>query len=267
MKIFLWLVVFVIGFIIYAKYIERHSLYFPTKDLFADPGSIGLSYEEVYFETEDKKRLHGWFIPGGREETGFTILLCHGNAGNISDRMDKIALFHNWGFATFIFDYRGYGKSEGTPNESGLYRDISAAYSYLTEKRNVASGSIVLYGESLGGAIAINLAERKSPGVLVTEGTFTSVRDMAKVAYPYLPRFLVPNKFDSLSKVGNIKCPQVFIHSVDDEIVPFYLGEKLFDKALPQKKLLRIRGGHNEGFFESAEEIREAVAVFLPKQE
>ncbi|MCQ9207326.1 MAG: alpha/beta hydrolase [Omnitrophica bacterium] len=267
MKIFLWLVVFVIGFIIYAKYVERHSLYFPTRDLFAHPGSIGLSYEEVYFETEDKKRLHGWFIPASSKEAGFTILFCHGNAGNISDRMEKITLFHNWGFATFIFDYRGYGKSEGLPHESGLYRDINAAYGYLTEKRNVAEGSIVLYGESLGGAVAIDLAQRKSVGVLVTEGTFTSLRDMAKIVYPFLPRFMVSNKFDSLSKIGSIECPKVFIHSVDDEIIPFYLGEKLFNKAKPQKKLLRIKGGHNEGFFESVEEIQKAVAAFLPKQE
>lgn len=261
MKLLFWLAFFVILFIIWVRYIEMHSIYFPMKEITITPEAIGLHYEEVYFRTSDKKRLHSWFIPNDKAE--FTVIFCHGNAGNISHRLEKIALFHNLGLNIFIFDYRGYGKSEGMPSEAGLYKDIDAAYKYLNEKRNISKGNIILYGESLGGPIAVNLATKSEVEALITEGAFTSTKDMAKMYYPLMPHFIMQNKLDSLSKIKNIKCQKLIIHSLDDEIVPFRLGEELFKAASPPKKFLKIRGSHNTCFLDSQREFTEGIKSFV----
>jgi len=231
------------------------------KEITITPKAIGLPYEEIYFKTSDNIRLHSWFISD--DKAGFTIIFCHGNAGNISHRLEKITLFHNMGLNVFIFDYRGYGKSEGTPSESGLYKDVDAAYKYLTEEQGISGDNIILYGESIGGAVAINLAAKSDVGALITEETFTSTKDMARIYYPFMPHFIISSKLDSVSKIKNIKSPKLIIHSVDDEIVPFRLGEKLFDAAGPPKKFLKIRGSHNTCFLDSKEQFTEGIRSFL----
>lgn len=264
MKAILWLVVLAVIFFLYVRYVERHNIYFPFKEIHTTPQRIGLDYEDVYFKTEDDKRLHGWYIP--RRGAKLTFFFCHGNAGNVGHRLEKIALFNKQGFNVFIFDYRGYGKSMGAPSEAGLYKDTRAAYNYLTAKRNIAKDNIVLYGESLGGAVLIDLAQAENPRALITEEAFTSVKDMAKVVYPFVPGFMISTKFDSISKIKNVSCPKLIIHSVDDEIVPFYLGERLFAAARPPKEMLKIRGAHNTAFFDSIEEIKKGIASFLEKE-
>ncbi|UCD55652.1 MAG: alpha/beta hydrolase [Candidatus Omnitrophota bacterium] len=261
MKFFFWLVVFSVLFVIWVRSIERHSIYFPMKEVKIAPDAIGLPYEEVYFKTSDNIRLHSWFI--SNDKAGFTIIFCHGNAGNISHRLEKIALFYKLGLNVFIFDYRGYGKSEGSPSEPGLYKDVDAAYKYLVEKRKVPENNIILYGESIGGAVAVNLAAKNEVGALITEETFTSIKDMIKIYYPLIPHFIISSKLDSVSKIKNIKSPKLIIHSIDDEIVPFRLGEKLFDAAKPPKKFLKIRGSHNTCFLDSEEEFTEGIRSFL----
>jgi fermentation-respiration switch protein FrsA (DUF1100 family) len=263
MKIILWLVIVGALFFLYVRYVERHNIYFPFKEIQSTPEVIGLGYEDVYFETGDGKRLHGWFIPRG--EAKFTFLFAHGNAGNIGHRLEKLAVFNDMGFNVFIFDYRGYGKSEGAPSEAGLYRDAGAAYNYLIEKRDIAEGNIIFYGESLGGAVLIDLATEKKPGALITEEAFTSVSDMARIVYPFVPTFMISSKFDSLSKIKNVAAPKLIIHSVDDEIVLFRLGEKLFSAAAPPKEMLKIRGSHNTAFFDSVKEVRGGIEDFFGK--
>jgi len=231
------------------------------KEITITPESIGLSYEEIYFNTADNKRLHAWLI--SNDKAKFTIIFCHGNAGNISHRLEKIELFYNLGLNVFIFDYRGYGKSEGMPSEAGLYKDIDAAYKYLTEGRGVAKDSIILYGESLGGAVSINLAVKSEIGALITEEAFTSIKDMAKIYYPFIPHFIMQSKLDSVSKIKNVKCPKLVIHSINDEIVPYHLGEKLFNAAPSPKKFLKIRGAHNTAFLDSRERFTEGIRGFL----
>ena len=261
MKIFLWLIIAVIIFLVGIRYIERHSIYFPMKDVISNPASVELPYEEVYFDTPDNKRLNGWYIANSKAK--FTIIFCHGNAGNISHRLEKILIFYNLGLNIFIFDYRGYGKSIGAPSESGLYEDADAAYNYLTKERRISKDSVILYGESIGGAVAIDLARKTDVGALITEETFTSIKDMSGIAYPFLPYFIFSSRFDALSKIKNVGCPKLIVHSIDDEIVPFRLGEKLFDAARPPKKFLKIRGSHNTAFLESEEQFKEGIKSFL----
>ncbi|MDP8216203.1 MAG: alpha/beta hydrolase [Candidatus Kaelpia imicola] len=261
MKILLGAVLFIIIFLIGIRYIERRDIYFPVREIFTSPEIIGLPYQEIYFQTVDNKRLNSWFIPN--DEAKFTVIFCHGNAGNISHRIEKIGLLHKLGLNIFIFDYRGYGKSQGSPCEPGLYKDAVAAYSYLVKERRISEDNIILYGESLGGAIAINLAHRVRVRALITEGTFTSIRDMAKITYPFLPYFIFSSSFNSISKIREVKCLKLIIHSIDDEIVPFYLGERLSDAAKSPKKFLKIRGFHNTAFLDSEEQFVEGIKVFL----
>ncbi|MFH1593209.1 MAG: alpha/beta hydrolase [Candidatus Omnitrophota bacterium] len=261
MKPFLWFAVSAILFFMLARYVERSNIYFPMRAINTTPDAARLQYEEIYFVTSDNIKLHSWFIPG--DKTKKTILFCHGNGGNISHRVEKLLFFHKLGLNTFIFDYRGYGMSKGSPSESGLYEDALAAYRYLINDKKIARDHIIPYGESLGGAVAIELVKREKLKALITEEAFTSVTEMARIVYPFLPRFAISSKFDSISKIGEIDCPKLIIHSVDDEIVPFSLGEALFGAAAPPKQLLEVRGSHNNAFFDSSDKIEKELKAFL----
>ena len=265
MKPILNVVVLVVVFLIAIRYIERHSIYFPMKDVFGDPSLIGLAYEDVYFSTRDGKSLNGWFIAADKAKS--TIILFHGNAGNIGHRLEKIMIFNDLGLNVFVFDYRGYGKSLGAPSESGLYKDAEAAYDYLTKERGIPQDEIIFYGESIGGAVAVHLAEEKSVRALITEETFSSIKDMSGLAYPFIPHFIFSSKFDSVSKIKTISCPKLIIHSVDDEIVPFWMGKRLFNEAAPPKTFLEIRGSHNTAFLESKEKFSAGLKSFLNSSE
>ncbi len=261
MMLFFWGLVFILLLPISIRYIEKRSIYFPMKEITATPQLAGLPYEEVYFDTSDNKRLNGWFV--AYNEAEFTVILCHGNAGNISHRLEKTAMFYDARLNVLIFDYRGYGKSEGIPSEQGLYKDVNAAYDYLTVERKIPKEKIILYGESIGGAVAIDLARKVNAGALITEETFTSVKDMARIAYPFIPHFIFSARFDAVSRIKDISCPKLIIHSVDDEIVPFHLGEKLFNAAAPPKEFLKIRGTHNTAFLDSKKQFIEGIRSFL----
>jgi fermentation-respiration switch protein FrsA (DUF1100 family) len=261
MKCVLWAALILFSLFLLSRYIERHNIYFPMKEVHAAPDIIGMPYEEIFFSTSDGIRLHGWFIPG--EGASWTLLFCHGNAGNVSHRLEKLMFLRDLGLSIFIFDYRGYGKSEGEPGERGLYRDADAAYEYVTEKRRVSPDRVILYGESLGGAVAIDLAARRRVKAVITEETFTSIRAMARLVYPFMPPFMIRSKFDSLSKIAKVAYPKLIIHSVDDEIVPFSFAERLFDAAHPPKKLLKIRGSHNTAFFDSEDLFTKGIRSFL----
>ena len=265
MKIFLWLIIAVIIFLVGIRYIERHSIYFPMKDVFSNPSLIGLAYEDVYFFTRDGKSLNGWFIANDKARS--TVILFHGNAGNIGHRLEKIMIFNDLGLNVFVFDYRGYGKSLGAPSESGFYKDAETAYDYLTKERGIPQDEIILYGESIGGAVAVHLAKGKGVRALITEEAFSSIKDMSKLAYPFIPHFIFSSRFDSVSKIKAISCPKLIIHSVDDEIVPFWMGKRLFDEAAPPKTFLEIRGSHNTAFLDSKEKFRAGLRSFLDSSE
>jgi fermentation-respiration switch protein FrsA (DUF1100 family) len=239
-------------------------LYYPEigRDIVATPADAGLDYESVEIATSDGNMLQGWFVPVP-DATG-TVLFLHGNAGNISHRMEYLSMFHRLGYNTFIFDYRGYGNSSGTPSEQGTYLDAQAAWHYLTENRNIPSDRIILFGESLGGAIAAWLAAREKPAVLVLASAFTSVPDMAAKLYPFLPvRLLSRFEYDTLKSLKSVSCPVFITHSPDDEIVPFAQGQALYEAAPEPKRFLELQGGHNDGFIFMRKEWADALDQFV----
>lgn len=243
----------VIGYVLFAAllyFTQARLLYLPNipgRDLMVTPDAYGLVYENVEFETADGETLHGWFLPAGDAQG--TVLILHGNAGNISHRLDTLRIWHGLGFNAFIFDYRGYGQSTGRPSEPGTYRDARAAWRYLTETRGLRADRIVLFGRSLGGAVAAYLAVQVRPAGLIVESTFTSVPDIAADVYPWLPgRWLSRFQYPARELITQVRRPVLVVHSPDDEIIPFRHGQALYAAANEPKTLLELRGGHNEGF-------------------
>lgn len=216
-------------------------------EIVATPAQFGLQYEDLYLKTSDGITLHGWYVPAAQPRG--TVLFLHGNAGNISHRLDSVLMFHRLGYSTLIFDYRGYGNSAGTPSEQGTYRDAEAAWRYLTEQRHVPACRIALFGESLGGAVGAWLAARQQPAALVIASGFTSVPDLAQQLYPYLPvRWLARIRYDTRAYLRSVTAPVLIAHSPEDDIVPFEHGRALFAAAHPPRQFLELAGGHNDGF-------------------
>ena len=237
-------------------------VYFPTREHDGGtPATIGLAYDDVRLTAADGVALHAWFVPG--EAARPTVLLFHGNAGNISHRLDKLAVLHGLGVSVLLLDYRGYGQSEGQPDEPGTYRDADAAYDWLL-RRGTGSASLVLYGESLGGAVATDLAARRAVAGLILESTPSSILDVARHHYPMIPvRLFLSARYDALAKIARVKAPVLILHSAQDEIVPFTMAEKLYAAASEPKRLVRLSGGHNDNFLMSAGAYREALQRFL----
>ncbi|HLR25306.1 MAG TPA: alpha/beta hydrolase [Fodinibius sp.] len=229
---------------------QSRMIYHPAKGLWTEPSAAGLAFEDVIFDTEDDRQLHGWFIPS--DDMSATVLYFHGNAGNISGRLETIGLLHSLGLNVFIFDYRGYGKSEGSPSEKGTYRDASAAWNYLTQSRAINAGKIVVMGRSLGGSIAAWLGSRKNPAALIIESTFTSAADLGAGLYPWLPvRMLIKYDYCTAEYISKVKAPVFMAHSRDDRVVPFHHGERLFELAQEPKTFVELQGGHASGFLET----------------
>ncbi|WP_372634845.1 alpha/beta hydrolase [Fodinibius sp.] len=252
-------------FILLFMYLFQAQMVFhPTKQMGTDPSAAGLPFEDVTFETTNGLQLHGWFVTAG--DSAPTILYCHGNAGNISGRLETIRLLHELGLNVFIFDYRGYGRSEGTPSETGTYRDASAAWGYLTETRGIEKEKIIAMGRSLGGSVAAWLAARKDPAAAIVESSFTSAAQLAADFYPWLPvRWLLKYDYNTIAYLQNIKAPVFMAHSRDDEIVPFHHGKTLFEAAGKPKMFVELRGSHASGFLETETKYRKQLRSFLVK--
>lgn len=234
----------------------------PSRALVATPADAGLAYETVHLRTEDGVDLHGWYLPAA--EARGALLFFHGNAGNISHRLDSLRIFHRLGLDVLIFDYRGYGRSEGRPDEPGTRLDARAAWRYLTEARGVAPDRVVLFGRSLGAALAARLAAETRPGALVLESAFTSVPDLAADLYWWLPaRRLARLSYATREYLAQVACPVLVVHSPDDEIIPFRHGQALYAAARPPKAFLPLRGDHNRGFLLSGEDYVAGLDQFL----
>ena len=248
------------------RWFENANLYFPDRQVDITPRVFGLDYEDVAFVAEDGTRLTGWHVkaPKGAPKPILTTLFFHGNGGNIGNRVEKVRILHRLGLAVFIFDYRGYGKSAGSPSERGLYADAAAAYRTLTGPLRVPPESILLHGESLGSAVAIELATRVPAAGVIAESAFTSVVEMGRRIFPFLPvRLLVRQKYDTLAKMRAVKAPLLVMHSPQDDIVPYDMGVALYEAAPGPKVFAKLRGSHNEGFLESGDDYPKAIAGFI----
>jgi hypothetical protein len=233
----------------------------PGRELTNTPLDVGMEYEDVSIETADGVTLHGWFIPGRSSQA---LLFFHGNAGNISHRLASIRQFQSLGLSVFIIDYRGYGQSGGRTTESGINRDADAAWRYLTETRGLSGSDIVIFGRSLGAAVASRLATEHQPLALIVESSFTSIPDIAQEIYPWLPaRWLSRLRHATRDYVRDVRCPILIIHSRDDEIIPFHHGEAIFAAANQPRTLLALHGTHNDAWLVDERTYIEGVGAFL----
>jgi fermentation-respiration switch protein FrsA (DUF1100 family) len=251
---------------------ERSLIFFPTRypigswDVEAVARGSGCEIEECYFTTDDSVRLHGWWVRRSEESRDDPLLLFfHGNAGNLSDRADLVLeLANRLPAQVFVVGYRGYGRSEGKPTEDGLFLDARAAWRFLTDDRGVPGERIVVFGKSLGGAVAVDLAMDVDAAGLIVESSFTSIPEMAARHYPFVPKFLIRTQMNSLSKIGMVSCPKLFVHSRADEVVPYELGRKLYESASQPKAFHEVVGaGHNETWLVGGAPYIEAISGFL----
>ena len=239
-----------LGLILY--FMQSRFLYRPMREISYTPAELGLDFEDVTFESADGLLLNGWYIPA--PDSGFTVLFCHGNGGNMMHRLDSINVFYNLGLGCFIFDYRGYGASGGKPTEEGTYLDAMAAYKWLTEEKKIPPENIIIFGRSLGASIAAQLAGRVEATGLVIESAFTSYVDIGRKFYPYMPvRWFAKFSYSTIDYVREVACPVMVIHSRSDELIPFEFGLELYDAANEPKEFIEISGGHNDGFLVSGE--------------
>jgi fermentation-respiration switch protein FrsA (DUF1100 family) len=238
----------VIGFTIY--FLQPIMVYVPTAEIEVEPNEVGLAYEDIYFENSVGTKLNGWYIPSPGAK--LTILFCHGNGGNISYYLSKAMMYHSLGANCFLFDYSGYAKSRGKPSEKGTYDDAGSAYKWLVETKQIEPNSIILHGWSLGGPIAANVASTEPVKGLILESTPTSAPDIAGKYYPIFPaKLFCRYKYDTTSYIKNVKCPVLIIHSPQDDIIPYSMGQKLFEIANEPKKFIEISGTHNTDQLES----------------
>ncbi|MDX1593546.1 MAG: alpha/beta hydrolase [Gammaproteobacteria bacterium] len=242
--------------------VQDRLLYFPVRELVADPGDAGLAYRETWLETADGVRLHAWYLPHPRPRGA--LLFLHGNAGNISHRLDSLAIFHRLGLATLILDYRGYGRSGGTPDEHGTYRDADAGWAHLVGTLGFARERIVIFGRSLGGTIAAHAAAEHAPAGLILESTPTSIADLGAELYPWLPvRRLARHVYPAAEAVSRYPGPVLVVHSPGDEIVPYRHAARLLDAVGPRARHLAISGGHNDGFLVTGPAYVSGLDAFL----
>jgi pimeloyl-ACP methyl ester carboxylesterase len=270
-----------VGLVIAIMAFEDKLIYFPSKypDGFWDvdnipsrEGEIVPKVEDCYFETSDGLRLHAWFCVPHRKGGGAlapvhteTVLLWfHGNAGNITYRYDMIRGMMELPIEVFIIDYRGYGRSEGKPTERGLYLDARAAWEYLTSTRGIPAERIIIFGKSLGGAPAIDLATQVEPAGLIVQSSFTSASDVAAAVLPFFPMVFLHTKMDSINKIASVHCPKLFIHSPADEVIPYKLGRRLYEAAPEPKEFYEVKGAsHNSTYIVGGKPYFDAIRRFV----
>ncbi len=240
---------------------QSRFVYHPRAEHEGTLQEYGLTYEDVALTTADGVGLHGWWVPA--EKARGTILLLHGNAGNISHRTDLLSLLHNQRCNVLIIDYRGYGRSQGKPTEDGTYEDALAAWRYLVDDRGISPESIIIHGRSLGGAIATWLATQVQPAGLIVESSFTSAPDMGASVLPIFPRFLIRFRYNSIDRIAKVDCPVMVLHSQDDDLVPYEHGRRLFQAAREPKRFIELQGGHNDAYLLSINRYTAALDAFI----
>lgn len=248
------------GVLLLLAVFQSRLLYFPSREM--DPPGT-LPAEDVWMTSTNNTKIHGWWIP--KKNANLTFLICHGNAGNLSHRRGLLAeLRQRFSANLLIFDYQGYGRSQGSPTEAGTYDDSKAAWKYLVETLKIPAGQIVIYGRSLGTSIAAYLSTQTKPGALILDSPFSSFVDVAAEHYPWVPvRWIARIKYPTAKYVGQRTCPLLVIHSKEDEVIPLHLAQKCYQRAREPKDWLEIRGTHNNGFYQSLDEYMKKVQEFL----
>lgn len=251
--------------VILVRVFENRLIFFPPRypEGFASPEAYGLQPEEVWLAASDGVKLNAFFLAA--PNSAKVLLWFHGNAENIGMGLEHLKELARLGVNVMELDYRGYGKSEGSPNEAGVYRDADAAYSYLTDTRKIAAKNIFIYGHSLGGAVAVDLAARRECGGLIVESSFTSIPDMARHIYRVpLARFLPASRFDSLGKIASVKAPVLIIHGTRDPVIPFDMGRRLFEAAREPKSFLPVEGAeHDDPYIVGGEAYCKRMLAFI----
>ena len=249
--------------VLLVRWFERSATFQPFKRHDGSAADLGRPFKDIALDSGSAK-IHAWHFPADTNglHRDKVFLVCHGNAGNISHRLDLATTLLETGAGVLLFDYRGYGQSSGRPTEAGLYADARAAYDYLRDQGHAAT-NIILFGESLGGAVAAQLASTTEVGGLVLLSTFTSIPDVGAEIFPWIPRFLGSLRFNSLERIPKINAPVLIIHSRADSIIRFAHAEKLLAAANEPKQLVEIKPDHNETFADAADEVREALLDFL----
>lgn len=250
---------------VFLRVFENRFIYFPPRypEGFVPPENYGLHVEEVWMTTSDGVKLNGWFVPAANSSKA---LLCfHGNAENMGYAMTRLKAFSRLAVNLLAVDYRGYGKSEGSPDEAGVYRDAEAAYRYLVEVRRFEPRNIFVFGQSLGSAVAIDLASRHECGGVIAESAFTSGREVARRSFliPFF-EYLIKSRFDSISKIARVQAPVLIIHGSRDQFFPSSMGNRLYRAARQPKTFLLVEGaGHDDVFLVGGEKYLEALRRFL----
>lgn len=270
MHILLWVATIVLAVLVllaaFVYFNQSRLVYLPGRELVATPAVLKLEFEEVYVRLNEREKLHGWFIPADTEprQQKSTVLFLHGNGGNISHRLATIEFLHRLGAAVFIIDYRGYGLSDGKPGEKNSYDDARAAFDWLTVTKEIQPDEITIFGRSLGGAIAVDLAGRVDCRGLIMESSFTSAVDMGRMIYPFLPiSWLMRFDYNSLEKINKVNCPVLVTHSPTDEMIPFEMGRRVYQAASEPKEFVEIFGGHNDLVYFTDESYLEAIGIIL----
>ncbi len=264
----LWIPVTIIGvylaLMFYIYFNQDKMVFYPTDDFAVQPDQLGLIFEDVHIKIDDNITIHGWYFPSKDPDNKKAVLFFHGNAGNISHRLETAKYLYDLGVATFMFDYRGYGYSTGEPTEDGVYADGEVSFDWLVETKSFKAENIILFGRSLGGAVAVELAGRKQCGGLIIESSFTSVGDIGQKLFPIFPiRSLIRYTFNSVEKIGQIQIPKLITHSPDDELIPYTMGQKLFEAAAEPKQFIKLSGGHNSRSYFKDPEYKKALLWLL----
>lgn len=246
--------------------IEDRFIFHPSAEIVQTPLHAGLQFQDHYFITTDGVRLNGWFIP--RPGARATLVWFHGNAGNIGHRVENIKLLHDKVKVNiFIFDYRGYGRSAGSVSEEGTYRDGAAALAFVHQRLGIAADQLIIFGRSLGAAVAVEMALRFPCQGVILETPFTSIRDMAKTVLPILPiGAILQTRFDVVGKVGKIKAPLLVLHGDRDEVVPYEQGKQVFAAAQGAKEFYTINGAnHNDTYRVGGDAYFDRLHSFIAK--
>lgn len=265
-SIFLIIVIAYGIFALLLYFMQSKFLYLPKREIYYTPAELELPFEDISIQTPDNETITGWYIPA--ENAEITVLFCHGQGGNIMHRLDTINIFNELGLNCLMFDYRGYGHSTGKPTEQGTYIDTQTAYDWLVNTKKQDPENIIIFGRSMGCAIAANLASRVKAKAVVLESGFTSFGDIGQKFYPYMPvKLFATFSYNTIEYIKKTDIPVLIIHSKDDEIVPFEFGQKLYNAASEPKEFLEIFGRHNDGFLMTGDRYRNGLENWIESME